>query len=41
MALPFLYVAFVRLLQLIQLCRNEQEELTVKVVMLRREVAVL
>ena len=41
MALSFLYVAFVRLLQLIRLCRNEQEELAVEVVMLRHEVAVL
>jgi hypothetical protein len=40
-ALSFLYIAFVRLLQLIRLCRNEQEKLAVEVVMLRHEVAVL
>jgi putative transposase len=40
-ALSFLYIAFVRLLQLSRLVRNEQEELAVEVVMLRHEVAVL
>ena len=34
-------VAFVRLLQLIRLCRNEQEELAVEVVTTRHKVAVL
>jgi hypothetical protein len=40
-ALSFLYEAFVRLLQLFRLCRNEREELAVEVVMFRHEVAVL
>jgi putative transposase len=40
-ALPFLYVAFVRLLQLVRLSRSGQQDLAVEVVMLRHEVAVL
>jgi hypothetical protein len=41
MALSFLYVAFVRILQLLQLSRRDSDELAVEVVMLRHEVAVL
>jgi transposase len=41
MALSFLYVAFVRLLQLIQLSRSGQQDLAIEVVMLRHEVSVL
>src|SRR5450759_1484576 len=41
MALPFLYVAFVRLLQLFWLRRRERDELAIEVVMLRHEVAIL
>jgi putative transposase len=41
MALSFLYVAFVRILQLLHLGRRERDELAVEVVMLRHEVAVL
>ena len=41
MALSFLYVAFVRMLELFRLCRNEREELAIEVVMLRHEVSVL
>jgi hypothetical protein len=40
-ALSFLYVAFVRLLQLLRLSRRREEELAIEVVMLRHEVAVL
>jgi putative transposase len=40
-ALSFLYIAFVRLLQLVRLSRNGQDELTIEIVMLRHEVAVL
>jgi putative transposase len=40
-ALPFLYIAFVRLLQLVRLSRSGQQDLAVEVVMLRHEVAVL
>jgi putative transposase len=40
-ALSFLYVAFVRLLQLVRLSLGEQEELAIEVVMLRHEVSVL
>jgi hypothetical protein len=40
-ALSFLYVAFVRLLQLVRLCLREQEELAVEVVKLRHDVSVL
>ena len=41
MALSFLYEAFVRVLQLCRLCRNEPQELASEVVMLRHEVSVL
>ena len=41
MALSFFYEAFLRLLQLFRLCRNDREELAVEVVMLRHEVSVL
>ena len=40
-ALSFLYIAFVRLLQLLRLSRRGQQDLVVEVVMLRHEVAVL
>jgi putative transposase len=41
MALSFLYLAFVRILQLVLLGRRDSDELAVEVVMLRHEVAVL
>ncbi len=41
MALSFLYIAFVRLLQLVRLSRRPQQDLAVEVVMLRHEVGVL
>ena len=41
MTLSFLYVAFVRLLQLLRLRRRERDELGIEVVMLRHELAVL
>jgi hypothetical protein len=41
MALSFLYLAFVRILQLVLLGRRGSDELAVEVVMLRHEVAVL
>ncbi len=41
MALSFLYLAFVRILQLVLLGRRDSNELAVEVVMLRHEVAVL
>jgi hypothetical protein len=41
MALSFLYLAFVRILQLVPLGRRGSDELAVEVVMLRHEVAVL
>src|ERR1039458_2636743 len=41
MALCFLYVAFVRLLQILRLRRTERDELAIEIVMLRHEVAVL
>ncbi len=41
MALSFLYVAFVRILQLVRLGRRDCDELAVEVVMLRHQVAVL
>jgi transposase InsO family protein len=41
MALTFLYVAFVRVLQLLRLRRLERDELAIEVVMLRYEAAVL
>jgi hypothetical protein len=40
-ALSFLYIAFVRLLQLARLSRGGQQDLAIEVVMLRHEVAVL
>jgi hypothetical protein len=39
--LTFLYVAFVRLLQLVRLSWGEREDLAIEVVMLRHEVPVL
>ncbi len=41
MALSFLYLAFVRIVQLLHLSRHDSDELAVEVVMLRHEVAVL
>jgi len=41
MALSFLYLAFVRTLQLLRLFRRNDHELAVEVVVLRHEVAVL
>jgi putative transposase len=41
MALSFLYLAFVRALDLLRLCRHNSKDLAVEVVMLRHEVAVL
>jgi putative transposase len=41
MALSFLYLAFVRILQLLWLFRMDNEDLTIEVVVLRHEVAVL
>jgi hypothetical protein len=41
MALSFLYLAFVRILQLLRLIRRDTEELAIEVVVLRHEVAVL
>jgi putative transposase len=41
MALSFLYLAFVRTLELLRLSRRDNEDLAVEVVMLRHEVAVL
>ena len=41
MALSFLYLAFVRLLQLLRYSRSGQGELAIEVVMLRHEVSVL
>jgi hypothetical protein len=41
MTFSFLYVAFVRLLQLLRLRRRERDELGIEVVMLRHELAVL
>jgi hypothetical protein len=40
-ALSFLYVAFVRVLRLLQLRRTERDELVVEVVVLRHEISVL
>ncbi len=40
-ALSFLYIGFVRLLQLLRLSRRGQQDLAIEVVMLRHEVAVL
>ena len=41
MALSFLYLAFVRALQLLQFFRRSDEQLAVEVVLLRHEVAIL
>ncbi|MDQ2736550.1 MAG: hypothetical protein M3Y55_16525 [Pseudomonadota bacterium] len=41
MALSFLYIGFVRLLQLARLSRRGHEDLAIEVVMLRHEVSVL
>src|ERR1022692_4918574 len=41
MALSFLYLAFVRLLQLLRYSQSGQEELAIEVVMLRHEVTIL
>src|ERR1019366_449275 len=41
MALSFLYLAFVRILQLLRLLRRDCDELAIEVVVLRHEVAVL
>jgi putative transposase len=41
MALSFLYVAFVRILELLRLSRREQADLAIEIVMLRHEVTVL
>ena len=41
MALSFLYLAFVRILQLVRLFRRDTDELAIEVVVLRHEVAVL
>ena len=41
MALSFLYLAFVRMLQLVRLSRSEQQDLAIEIVILRHEVAVL
>ena len=38
MALSFLYIAFVRILQLVGLSRGEQKDRTIEIVMLRHEV---
>jgi putative transposase len=40
MALSFLYLALVRILQLVRLSRGNSSDLAVEVVMLRHEVAV-
>jgi hypothetical protein len=39
MALSFLYLAFVRILQLVRSSRRDSDELAVEVAMLRHEVA--
>ena len=41
MALSFLYLAFVRVLQLVQLLRRKDEQLAIEVLALRHEVSVL
>src|ERR1700680_1920905 len=41
MTLSFLYVAFVRILQLLRLWRSDAQDLAIEVVILRHEVAVL
>jgi len=40
MALSFLYVAFVRVVQLLHLERGDRAELAIEVIVLRHEVAV-
>jgi hypothetical protein len=40
-ALSFLYVAFVRILQLLRLRREDRDEVAIEVIMLRHEVSVL
>ena len=41
MALSFLYIAFVRVLQVVRLSRGDQQDLAIEIVMLRHEVVVL
>lgn len=41
MALSFLYLAFVRMLQLVRLSQSERQDLAIEIVILRHEVAVL
>ena len=41
MALPFLYLVFVRVFELVRLMRRSDQQLAIEVVMLRHEVAVL
>jgi hypothetical protein len=41
MTRSFVYVPFVRLLQLLRLRRSERDELAIEIVMLHHEVAVL
>ena len=41
MALSFLYLAFVRVFQLVRLMRRSDQQLAIEVVMLRHEVTVL
>jgi putative transposase len=41
MALSFLYLAFIRILQLVRLGRRDNDTLVIEIVMLRHEVAVL
>jgi hypothetical protein len=41
MALSFLCLAFIKILQLVRLSRRDGDELAIEVVMLRHEVAVL
>jgi hypothetical protein len=40
-ALSFLYMASVRLLQVLRLCRTDRDELAIEVVLLRHEVSIL
>jgi hypothetical protein len=41
MALSFLYLAFIYMLQLLRLSRRDNQELAIELVVLRHEVAVL
>ena len=41
MALSFLYLSFIRILQLVRLSRRDEDELAIEIVMLRHEAAVL